>query len=143
MDLSDLALRLREFAKERDWEQFHNPKDLAVALNIEAGELLESARVLKETNTLPAVCGRVCPQEVQCEEACFYTQKLNKVPVAIGHLERFVADYEQSSGKMSVPEITLKNGIKVASIGSGPAGLAPTGQEARSCDQQDNQARNA
>ncbi len=91
---------------------------------IEQGDLLEAARVLKETNTLPAVCGRVCPQEVQCEQACFYTQKLKKPPVAIGHLERFVADYEQNSGKMSVPEIPEKNGIKVASIGSGPAGLA-------------------
>ena len=98
---------------------------------IEAGELLDSARVLKETNTLPAVCGRVCPQEVQCEESCFYTQKLNKVPVAIGHLERFIADYEQSSGKMSVPEITQRNGIKVASIGSGPAGLAFAGDMAK------------
>jgi len=91
---------------------------------IEQGDLLESARVLKETNTLPAVCGRVCPQEVQCEQACFYTQKLKKTPVAIGHLERFVADYEQNSGKMSVPGIPEKNGIKIASIGSGPAGLA-------------------
>ncbi len=91
---------------------------------IEAGELLESARVLKETNTLPAVCGRVCPQEVQCEQTCFYTQKLNKPAVAIGHLERFVADFEQNSGQMSVPQIPQRNGIRVASIGSGPAGLA-------------------
>ena len=98
---------------------------------IETGEFLESARVLKETNTLPAVCGRVCPQEVQCEEACFYTQKLKKTPVAIGHLERFIADYEQNSGKMSVPEIPVKNGIKVASIGSGPAGLAFAGDMAK------------
>jgi len=98
---------------------------------IEAGELLDSARVLKETNTLPAVCGRVCPQEVQCEEACFYTQKLKKTPVAIGHLERFIADYEQNSGKMSVPDIPVKNGIKVASIGSGPAGLAFAGDMAK------------
>lgn len=91
---------------------------------IEAGEFLESAKVLKETNTLPAVCGRVCPQEVQCEEACFYTQKLKKPPVAIGFLERFSADYEQNSGEMAVPDINDRNGIKVASIGSGPAGLA-------------------
>lgn len=94
---------------------------------IEEGDILESARVLKETNALPAVCGRVCPQEVQCEQACFYTQKLNKPPVAIGHLERFVADYEQNSGQMSVPTITSQNGIKVACIGSGPAGLAFAG----------------
>jgi len=98
---------------------------------IETGEFLESARVLKETNTLPAVCGRVCPQEVQCEEACFYTQKLKKTPVAIGHLERFIADYEQNSGEMSVPEIPVKNRIKVASIGSGPAGLAFAGDMAK------------
>jgi glutamate synthase (NADPH/NADH) small chain len=98
---------------------------------IEAREFLESARVLKETNTLPAVCGRVCPQEVQCEQACFYTQKLKKPPVAIGHLERFIADFEQNSGKMSVPVITEKNGIKVASIGSGPSGLAFAGDMAK------------
>jgi glutamate synthase (NADPH/NADH) small chain len=98
---------------------------------IEEGNFLESARVLKETNALPAVCGRVCPQEVQCEQACFYTQKLKKDPVAIGHLERFVADYEQHSGKMSVPSIPRKNGIKVASIGSGPAGLAFAGDMAK------------
>lgn len=98
---------------------------------IEEGDLLESARVLKETNALPAVCGRVCPQEVQCEEACFYTQKLKKPAVAIGHLERFVADFEQNSGKMSVPKITHKNSIKVASIGSGPAGLAFAGDMAK------------
>ncbi len=98
---------------------------------IEAGEFLESARVLKETNTLPAVCGRVCPQEVQCEQACFYTQKLKLPAVAIGHLERFVADFEQNSGKMSVPVIKERNGIKVASIGSGPAGLAFAGDMAK------------
>ena len=95
---------------------------------IEAGDFLESARVLKETNALPAVCGRVCPQEVQCEQACFYTQKLKKPPVAIGYLERFSADFEQDSGEMSVPEIPERNGIKVASIGSGPAGLAFAGE---------------
>ena len=94
---------------------------------IEAGEFLESAKVLKETNALPAVCGRVCPQEAQCEQACFYTQKLGKPPVAIGNLERFAADYERNSGQVSVPEISSKNGIKVASIGSGPSGLAFAG----------------
>lgn len=94
---------------------------------IEAGKFLESAKVLKETNALPAVCGRVCPQEVQCEQSCFYTQKLGKPPVAIGNLERFAADYEINSGKLSVPEISSRNGIKVASIGSGPSGLAFAG----------------
>jgi len=94
---------------------------------IEQGEFLESAKVLKETNALPAVCGRVCPQEVQCEASCFYVQKLKKDPVAIGHLERFAADYERNSGNISVPEVEERNGIKVAIIGSGPAGLAVAG----------------
>ncbi|MQY78578.1 MAG: NAD(P)-binding protein, partial [Bacteroidetes bacterium] len=98
---------------------------------IEAGEFLDAAKVLKETNALPAVCGRVCPQEVQCEQTCFYTQKLNKPPVAIGNLERFAADYERNSGQISVPEIGSKNGIKVASIGSGPSGLAFAGDMAK------------
>jgi len=98
---------------------------------IESEEFLDAASVLKETNALPAVCGRVCPQEVQCEQVCFYTQKLDKPPVAIGNLERFAADYERNSGKISVPEISGRNGIKVASIGSGPAGLAFAGDMAK------------
>ena len=91
---------------------------------IETRDFLGAAAVLKDTNTLPAVCGRVCPQEKQCEAQCFYTIKMNQPAVAIGHLERFAADYEQNSGKMSVPEVAEENKIKVASIGSGPAGLA-------------------
>jgi len=98
---------------------------------IEAGHFLDAAKVLKETNALPAVCGRVCPQEVQCEQVCFYPQKLDKPPVAIGNLERFAADYERKSGNISVPEITTFNGIKVASVGSGPAGLAFAGDMAK------------
>lgn len=98
---------------------------------IETGEFLDAAKVLKETNALPAVCGRVCPQEVQCEQVCFYPQKLDKSPVAIGNLERFAADYEQNNGKISVPAIPSFNGIKVASIGSGPAGLAFAGDMAK------------
>ena len=98
---------------------------------IEAGKFLDAAKVLKETNALPAVCGRVCPQEVQCEQVCFYPQKLNKPAVAIGNLERFAADYEQKSGNISVPDITAYNGIKVASVGSGPAGLAFAGDMAK------------
>lgn len=94
---------------------------------IEKGDFAMAASTLKETNALPAVCGRVCPQEVQCENACFYTQKLKKKPVAIGNLERFAADFERNSGKISVPKIEKKNGIKVAVIGSGPAGLAFAG----------------
>lgn len=91
---------------------------------IESGDFAGAARVLKETNTLPAVCGRVCPQEVQCESQCFYTLRLNKPAVGIGNLERFAADYERNSGLISVPEIEENNGIKAAVIGSGPAGLA-------------------
>jgi glutamate synthase (NADPH/NADH) small chain len=98
---------------------------------IEAGDILGAASVLKETNTLPAVCGRVCPQEKQCEAQCFYTLKLKKEPVAIGYLERFAADFEQKSGKMSIPEVAQSNNIKVAAIGSGPASLAWASDMAR------------
>lgn len=94
--------------------------------NIERGEFLEAARTLKETSALPAVCGRVCPQEKQCESKCIHL-KMNEKPVAIGYLERFAADYERESGQMSVPEIKERNGIKVAVIGSGPAGLSFAG----------------
>ncbi|MDR2039607.1 MAG: NADPH-dependent glutamate synthase [Bacteroidales bacterium] len=99
---------------------------------IEARKFTEAARTLKETNALPAVCGRVCPQEVQCESKCFYTLKLKKTPVAIGNLERFAADYERESGNISVPETAPSNGIKVAVVGSGPAGLAAAGDLAKS-----------
>lgn len=95
--------------------------------NIERGEFLEAAKALKETSSLPAVCGRVCPQEKQCEAQCFYTVKMQKEPVAIGHLERFAADFERESGNISVPEIKTPNGIKVAAIGSGPASLSFAG----------------
>lgn len=95
--------------------------------NIERGDFLEAARVLKETSALPAVCGRVCPQEKQCESKCIYI-KMKKDPVAIGNLERFAADYERTSGKMSIPTIENKNGIKIAVVGSGPAGLAFAGE---------------
>lgn len=99
--------------------------------NIERGEFLQAAKVLKETSALPAVCGRVCPQEKQCESQCFYKLKLKKEPVAIGHLERFAADYERDSGMVSVPEIQSKNGVKVAVVGSGPAGLSFAGDMAK------------
>lgn len=91
---------------------------------IEVGDFLGAAKIIKETNSLPAVCGRVCPQEKQCEAQCFYSIKLNQPPVAIGFLERFAADYEQNSGKMATPEVAESNGIKVAAVGSGPASLA-------------------
>ncbi len=98
--------------------------------NIERGEFLEAARGLKETSALPAVCGRVCPQEKQCESKCIHL-KMKKAPVAIGYLERFAADYERESGNISVPEVAEKNGIKVAVIGSGPAGLSFAGDMAK------------
>ncbi|MBE0650265.1 MAG: NADPH-dependent glutamate synthase [Bacteroidales bacterium] len=98
---------------------------------IEARDFLGAAAALKETNTLPAVCGRVCPQEKQCELNCFYTQKLDKPPIAIGHLERFAADYERNSGKMNIPKVATPNGVKIAIVGSGPAGLAAAGDLAK------------
>lgn len=91
---------------------------------IESQDFKGAAATLKDTNVLPAVCGRVCPQEKQCEASCFYTLSLKKDPVAIGHLERFAADYERNSGNMSVPVVEKPNGIRIAIIGSGPAGLA-------------------
>ena len=99
--------------------------------NIERGEFLEAAKTLKMTSALPAVCGRVCPQEKQCESQCFYTLKLGKDAVAIGYLERFAADYERESGQISIPEIAPSNGRKIAVIGSGPAGLAFAGDMAK------------
>ena len=98
--------------------------------NIERGEFLEAARILKETSALPAVCGRVCPQEKQCESQCIHL-KMGKEPVAIGYLERFAADYERESGHISVPEVAPANGIKVAVVGSGPAGLSFAGEMAK------------
>ena len=98
--------------------------------NIERGQFLAAAKVLKNTSALPAVCGRVCPQEKQCESKCIHL-KMNEPAVAIGYLERFAADYERESGNMSVPEIAPANGIKVAVVGSGPAGLSFAGDMAR------------
>ncbi len=98
--------------------------------NIERGEFLEAARVLKETSALPAVCGRVCPQEKQCESKCIHL-KMGHEAVAIGYLERFAADYERESGHISVPVIAERNGIKVAVVGSGPAGLSFAGDMAK------------
>jgi glutamate synthase (NADPH/NADH) small chain len=99
--------------------------------NIEKGNFLDAAVKLKETSALPAVCGRVCPQEKQCEEQCFYTLKLKKEPVAIGYLERFAADFERDSGQISIPVCAPSNGRKVAVIGSGPAGLSFAGDMAK------------
>jgi len=94
--------------------------------NIERGQFLAAAKVLKDTSALPAVCGRVCPQEKQCESKCIHL-KMNEPAVAIGYLERFAADYERESGNISLPEIAPSNGIKIAVVGSGPSGLSFAG----------------
>lgn len=98
--------------------------------NIERGEILAAAKVLKNTSALPAVCGRVCPQEKQCESRCVHL-KMGGQAVAIGYLERFAADYERESGCVSLPERFPANGIKVAVVGSGPAGLSFAGDMAK------------
>ena len=98
--------------------------------SIERGHFLDAAKVLKNTSSLPAVCGRVCPQEKQCESKCIH-MKMGHKPVAIGYLERFAADYERESGKMALPQCKPANGIKIAVVGSGPAGLSFAGDMAK------------
>ncbi len=95
--------------------------------HIENGEPLKAAATLKESSALPAACGRVCPQEKQCEANCFYTVKLNKPAVAIGYLERYAADYENQSEEKIAPKVMPSNGIKIGVVGSGPSGLAFAG----------------
>ncbi|MBN2331497.1 MAG: NADPH-dependent glutamate synthase [Deltaproteobacteria bacterium] len=92
---------------------------------IAGGDFVGAARKLKETNALPAVCGRVCPQESQCESKCVVGKKGE--PVAIGRLERFAADYERNQGAVTMPAIAPATGKKVAIVGSGPAGLTCAG----------------
>jgi glutamate synthase (NADPH/NADH) small chain len=99
--------------------------------SIEVNDFLKASRIIKQTNTFPAICGRVCPQEIQCEAHCVYTQKMHKEPVAIGHLERFVADFEMKCGQIQIPEVSCSRNIKVAVIGSGPAGLSAASDLAR------------
>ena len=89
------------------------------------GDFLGAAEKMKEDNLLPAICGRVCPQEEQCEIKCVVGKK--NEPVAIGRLERFVADYERESVGIRVPSLKPKTGKKVAIVGSGPAGLSCAG----------------
>ncbi len=98
--------------------------------NIERGEFVKAAQVLKMTSSLPAVCGRVCPQEKQCESQCIHI-KMGHKPVAIGALERFAADYARESGEMPAPAVAPSNGKKVAVVGSGPAGLSFAGDMAK------------
>jgi glutamate synthase (NADPH/NADH) small chain len=93
---------------------------------IKEGDFMGAIHVIKETNALPAVCGRVCPQETQCESKCVLGKKGE--PIAIGRLERFAADYEAQQGDIRVPEIAKPTGKKVAVIGAGPAGLTVAGE---------------
>jgi glutamate synthase (NADPH/NADH) small chain len=89
------------------------------------GEYLKAAAKLREDNVLPAVTARVCPQENQCEGACILGRR--GAPLAIGHIERFVADYERQTGQLGLPPLAPATGRKVAIIGSGPAGLSCAG----------------
>lgn len=98
--------------------------------NIERGQFIAAAKVLKNTSSLPAVCGRVCPQEKQCESKCIHL-KMGEPAVAIGYLERFAADFERESGNIVIPEIGQSKGTKVAAVGSGPAGLSFAGEMAK------------
>lgn len=95
--------------------------------HIENKNYVAAAQTLKKYSALPGVCGRVCPQEKQCEEKCIYTTKLKKEPVAIGYLERFAADMEMKSGTTAAIEKVPSNSIKVAAIGSGPSSLSFAG----------------
>ncbi|MGD9153489.1 MAG: NADPH-dependent glutamate synthase [Gammaproteobacteria bacterium] len=93
------------------------------------GDFAAAARKLKETNALPAVCGRVCPQETQCEIKCVLSKKGE--PIAIGNLERFAADWERNNAEIKIPELKPKNGKKIGVVGSGPAGLTLAGELAK------------
>jgi glutamate synthase (NADPH/NADH) small chain len=93
---------------------------------VREGDFMGAIHTIKETNSLPAVCGRVCPQETQCEEKCVLGKKGQ--PIAIGRLERFAADYELNKGDVRVPMKVKQTGKKVAVIGAGPAGLTVAGE---------------
>ncbi|MEK7880539.1 MAG: NADPH-dependent glutamate synthase [Deltaproteobacteria bacterium] len=92
---------------------------------IAEGKFIEAARKLKETNGLPAVCGRVCPQEDQCERVCVIGKKGE--PVSIGRLEKFAADFEREHGEVTIPELPTWTGKRAAVVGGGPAGLTVAG----------------
>jgi glutamate synthase (NADPH/NADH) small chain len=92
---------------------------------IHDGDFIGAARKLKEKNSLPAICGRVCPQEDQCEKVCILGKK--DEPVAVGRLERFVADWERAQGEIEIPSKDPPTGKRVAVVGSGPAGLTLAG----------------
>ena len=96
---------------------------------VREGKFIEASKKIKETNVLPAICGRVCPQETQCEIKCVLGIKGE--PVAIGRLERFVADYEAAAGEVEIPAKPAPKGKKVAVVGSGPSGLTVAGELAK------------
>jgi len=96
---------------------------------VQEEKFIAAAMKIKQTNALPAVCGRVCPQEEQCEKLCVLGIKGE--PVAIGRLERFVADYERNSGEIRLPKLPPKAGKKTACIGAGPASLTVAGDLTR------------
>jgi glutamate synthase (NADPH/NADH) small chain len=93
----------------------------AFVARVAAGDFRGAIRKIKETNMLPAICGRVCPQETQCEIVCVLAKKY--APVAIGRLERFCADWERESGEVELPDKAPDTGKRVAVVGAGPAGL--------------------
>lgn len=123
-----------EMAKEEAMRCLACPKPSCVAgcpVNIQIrdfvvmiakGDFLGAVHKIKEDNALPAICGRVCPQEEQCEQKCIVGKKGD--PVAIGNLERFVADYERENNLIEIPKVAPSTGKKVAIVGSGPAGLS-------------------
>lgn len=86
------------------------------------GDFIGAVHKIKEDNALPAICGRVCPQEEQCEQVCVLAKKGDSV--AIGYLERFVADYERQTNQVELPQVAAPTGKKIAIVGSGPAGLS-------------------
>ena len=92
---------------------------------IQEGDFLGAVKIIKKTNLLPSICGRVCPQETQCQAPCIVGKALHGVEkaVQIGRLERFVADYERTQGAVEVPSVASSTGKKVAIVGAGPAGL--------------------
>jgi glutamate synthase (NADPH/NADH) small chain len=100
---------------------------------IQKGDFKAAVRIIKETNLLPAVCGRVCPQEKLCQEQCTLGTNLKSVEkaVAIGRLERFVADWEREQGQVEIPAVKRPTGKKAAVVGSGPAGLTTAADLAR------------
>ncbi|TEU09341.1 MAG: NADPH-dependent glutamate synthase [Anaerolineales bacterium] len=107
------------------------PVEVRIPEFIEAlreGDMWQAVEILKDTNSLPAICGRVCPQETQCEVECVLGRKGE--PVAIGRLERFVADWEQDQGVLA-PELPQLTGRRIGVVGAGPAGLTAAGDLAK------------